>query len=302
MKYLKTLLSICLVSVLALCLVVLPKEAHAEKFSDSNSEYQYTVSDGKITLDRYKRDNKHVVVPKTIDGYPVVALGDAVYYGSAVETVTVHAGILSISEKAFYSSTNITAIWVDAGNPNYCSDANGVLFNKNKTELIRLPEKWEGSYTVPNSVTKVGAYAFYHCDWLEKVTLPAGLKGIGKSAFFESEYLTEVNLPEGLVTIGESAFSETGLSSAVSPDSVTSIGIGAFENCSGLLAVKLGDGLQKIDIRTFSWCFHLKQVEFGENITSIGNRAFMDCQELTEIPLTDKTDTGGILLFGNTEM
>jgi len=48
---------------------------------------------------------------------------------------------------------------VDAANPNY-SSTNGVLFDKAQTTLIEFPGGLAGSYTIPNSVTSIGDYAF----------------------------------------------------------------------------------------------------------------------------------------------
>ena len=75
----------------------------------------------------------------------------------------------------------LTAINVDAENPAFSSE-NGVLFNKDKTELIRFPRGKQGAYSIPKSVTSIGIGAFQNSS-LTSVIIPENVTSIGNNAF-----------------------------------------------------------------------------------------------------------------------
>jgi hypothetical protein len=94
---------------------------------------------------------------------------------------------------------------VDPNNPAYSSIA-GVLFNKGETSLIEYPLEISGeSYSIPDTVTNIGAYAFYLCGNLGSVTIPPGVTSVGQAAFYLCNDLGEVlfhgNAPAGDSTV-----------------------------------------------------------------------------------------------------
>jgi hypothetical protein len=104
---------------------------------------------------------------------------------------------------AFTGCSGLTSINVD--NTAYISE-NGVLFNRAKTTLIQYPSGKSGAYTIPNSVTSIGKFAFYYCRGLTSVTIPDSITSIGESAFYHCIGLTSVNIPNSITSIGEKAF------------------------------------------------------------------------------------------------
>ena len=80
------------------------------------------------------------------------------------------------------SCTSLTTITVDPLNSFY-SSVDGVLFDKSQTTLIQCPGGKAGSYTVPNSVTNIGGYAFESCHNLTRLTIPKSVSSIGDGAF-----------------------------------------------------------------------------------------------------------------------
>ena len=80
---------------------------------------------------------------------------------------------------------------VESENPEY-SSADGVLFNKNKTELLCCPARKSGNYDIPNSVTSIGDRAFGYCSNLTSVTIPNSVTSIGDMAFENCSSLTYV--------------------------------------------------------------------------------------------------------------
>jgi hypothetical protein len=97
-------------------------------------------------------------------------------------TVSIPASVTSLAASAFESCGGLTAINVASNNPNYTGDG-GVLFNKNKTLLVKYPGGKSGEYTIPASVTAIGKDAFSSSYEITAVTIPATVTSIGETAF-----------------------------------------------------------------------------------------------------------------------
>ena len=148
---------------------------------------------------------------------------------SSFTSITIPDNVTYIDIWAFNGCTGLTAIDVKAGNNNYTS-VNGVLFNKDKTELICYPAgKTDKSYNIPSCVTNVGGWAFDGCTSLTSITIPDSVTEIDWSAFEGCTSLTSITIPDSVTEIGWSAFEGcTSLKSITIPSSVTSIGKNAF--------------------------------------------------------------------------
>ena len=110
---------------------------------------------------------------------------------SALTNITLPSSVTFIRYNPF-SVSGLTSIHVDERNPAY-SSVNGVLFNKNRTELIAYPTANSAvSYTIPNTVTHIRAEAFYGCENLENITIPNSVISIECSALFIMYGLTNV--------------------------------------------------------------------------------------------------------------
>lgn len=93
------------------------------------------------------------------------------------ESVTIPDSVTDISIGAFYGWEELKNIEVSEGNSKY-SSKDGVLFNKDKTELITYPSgKEEESYSIPESVTSIGSDAFGYCAELFTIYASAGSYG-----------------------------------------------------------------------------------------------------------------------------
>ena len=133
----------------------------------------------------------------------------------------------------FDGCTSLTAINVDPENPKY-SSVDGVLYNKTKTVLIKVPQA-KSSFTILSSVNSIGDYAFSGCANLTSVEFPSLLSYIGNYAFSGCANLTSIEFPPSLRNICDYAFSDcTGLTSVEIPSSVWSLYNTAFLGCTNL--------------------------------------------------------------------
>ena len=116
----------------------------------------------------------NVVVPNGV-GY----VGNSCFANSTnLITVSIGSGVTSIGSAAFALCSSLTDISVNPANPAY-SSADGVLFNKSKTLLIRCPGAKTGSYNLPASVNTIANSAFFACTGLTNVTIPGSITNIG---------------------------------------------------------------------------------------------------------------------------
>ena len=169
----------------------------------------------------------------------VTSIGDNAFEGCNLTSVTIPAGVTSIGDGAFYECSSLDSVTVDVQNRVY-SSADGVLFNKNKTVLIKYPTGRQGiNYTIPSGVISIVDNAFYKCSDLTSVTIPVGVTSIGNNAFAWCYGLISVTIPAGLTSIGDNAFSGCSLTSVTIPAGVTSIGDEAFRWCESLTSVRL---------------------------------------------------------------
>lgn len=153
-------------------------------------------------------------------------------------SIYIPKSVTSIASDAFRYCTYLENINVDPDNKMYTS-VDGVLYNKSMTSILHYPAgKTATSFSIPNTVTKIGDMAFEGCS-LTSVKIPNTVKSIGRSAFNASK-LTSINIPNSVKNIGAVAFSFCeNLSTVTIPSSVTSIGDFAFSDCGNLKTVNI---------------------------------------------------------------
>ena len=226
-------------------------------------------------------------------------INDSAFYGcSSLTSVTIPDGVKRIDNSAFEGCIRLTSFSVNEGNSNYSSQ-DGVLFNKDKTELIQYPIGNERTtYDIPNSVTSIGNSAFSECTSLASVTIPNSVTSIGNSAFDGCRSLTSITIPDSVESIGWSAFSGCKrITSVTIPNSVTSIGDSAFDGCASLISVTIGNGVTSIGNFAFEDCTSLTSVTIPDSVTSIGGSAFDGCTSLTSITIPNSVESIGWSAF-----
>ena len=230
----------------------------------------------------------------------VTSIGDFAFsYCESLTSVTIPDSVTSIGWHAFDGCTSLTGIWVAEGNSHYASDASGVLFNKDKTTLVQCPGAF-AAYTIPNSVTSIGADAFSYCRSLTSVTIPDSVTSIGESSFYKCTSLTSVTIPDSVTSIGYKAFGSCeSLTSVTIPDSVTSIGDGAFSCCTSLTSVTIPNSVTSIGDSAFYDCTSLTSVTIPNSVTIIGVAAFSCCTSLTSVTIPDSVTSIGEYAFSH---
>ena len=229
--------------------------------SDILDYLEYEIIDGEVTItDCDESISGDVIIPDTIEGYPVTVIGEEAFMNVLLREITIPA---SVREFTFYNSFDfLKKFIVSDDNQYFSSDEHGVLFNKEKTILYHYPPCNPAiSYDIPEGVIQVCGLAFQDATNLQNVTIPDTVKTIG----------------------GEAFFSCTGLKSIVVPSSVTEQYYSSFQNCISLEKAEIYSSV--ICDAMFLGCISLKDVYISENVKEIEHYAFHICSGLEEITI-----------------
>ena len=248
---------------------------------------------------------KDYEIRKAIVKYGITSIGESAFLGCRGMTeLTLPNSVTSIGGNAFEGCSGLTELIL----PNSVTSIGDFAFLgcRGLTEL-----------TLPNGITRIGESAFRGCRGLTELTLPSSVTSIGESAFSGCSGLTELTLPNSVTSIGNYAFSDcsglekitvdrgnkrydswgncnsiietgtntliVGCKNSVIPNSVTSIGDGAFRGCSGLTELTLPNSVTSIGDCAFYGCTGLTELILPNSVSSIGDIAFTYCSGLEKI-------------------
>ena len=144
---------------------------------------------------------KQVRIPENVTKIEMFAYLDC----NEINKVSIGSGMTEIGESMLIDSVNIERINVDENNPNYSSDEYGVLYNKDKTKLIKYPPRDSRTeYSISDNVSMLSGKAFSNCDNLKKVVIGKGISTIN-NVFYHCDNLKEVVIPESVKNIDDYA-------------------------------------------------------------------------------------------------
>ena len=234
-----------------------------------------------------------IEIPNSVTSIGELAFG----YCSSLTDVVIGNSVTSIGDDAFGYCSSLTNIVVDSGNTIYDSrnGCNAIIETASNTLITGCQNT-----IIPKSVTSIGEGAFKFCSSLTSIEIPNSVTSIGEWAFEYCSSLTSIEIPNSVTSIGYGAFHEcpgltsivvdsgntiydsrngcnaiiettsntliTGCQNTIIPNSVTSIGVGAFYKCDSLTSI-----------------------EIPNSVTSIGDLAFYECTSLTRIICTATT-------------
>ena len=250
----------------------------------------------------------------------VTGIGDYAFYAcESLTSILIPNGVVNIGGGVFYGCTSLISIEVENENENYSSE-NGVLFNKNKTNLIYCPGGKTGEYIIPNSVTTIEYFAFCSCKNLTLITIPNSVISIQHGAFSDCISLTSITIPNSVIEIGLEVFCRcTSLTSIevgsenskytskdgvlfnkkerilvrcpegkigkyVIPNNVKGIGIEAFFNCTNLTSIDIPNSVVDIGNGAFS-CSNITSLTIPKRVSRISKGAFMACVNLSSVTI-----------------
>lgn len=290
---------------------------------ESNGFRYFLNEESEATISYYVGNESIVVVPETLDGYPVTEIGEFAFssfcssdyfykYGSddlisndLITSITLPETIKVIGDYAFAGNLKLTEINI----PSKVTTIPYECFNSCESlEYVDLPE----------SVNKIEARAFYCCKNLKSISLPEsideicentfsgckklesidmhGVKKIGKEAFRYCEKLVINELPESLTELGEGAFYCCESIERLDLSKVTKIGAYAMEYCKGLKEVILNDNLEHIESGVFQSCTALESIKLPQKLVSIGSCCFR-LSGLKSVAFNDGLQTIGKCAF-----
>lgn len=237
-----------------------------------------------VTITKYTGKESTVILPSTINSWPVTKIGEAAFQdNTTITSVTIPANVTEIGSNAFAGCTNLTSVtyggdWrnltIQSGNP-AVEDAAKDAANE---------QLFDFEFTPDNTAVIVIRYKGTAAD----VTIPSRYQGkpvtaIDHAAFHDSA-VTSVTIPDSVTSIPDDAFSHCSQLTNISiPNSVTFIGFSAFNSCTSLKSITLPSSLSTIQSYAFYNCGNLKTIRIPVSVTSIGNYAFDVCPSLMTV-------------------
>jgi uncharacterized repeat protein (TIGR03803 family) len=231
----------------------------------------YTTNNGTITITGYNGPIGAVIIPGTINGLPVTTIGTNAFWGcSSLTSVTIPSSVTSIRTNAFAGCTSLISVYCEGNAPGLGS---GVFYQDDNATVYYLA-----------GTTGWGATF-------------GGLPAMLGSALVPAAYV----ITNGTITITHYTGSGGAviIPETISGLPVTSIGDGAFFECTSLTSVTIPSSVTSIGADVFFECTSLTSVTIPGSVTSIGVTAFYDCADLTSVYFGGNAPTADSTVFNS---
>ena len=162
----------------------------------------YTLSEDKKTL--IEINDKSITefsIPEGVTRIESSYFGGAFGGCTSLQSIDIPNSVTEIGNYAFRGCTSLQSIFVAKDNTSLKS-VDGVLYNINLTKIIRVPQNCpKSSFTIPNSVTEIGDWAFEGCTSLQSIDIPNSVTKIKYSAFSDCSSLQNIDIPNSVTEI-----------------------------------------------------------------------------------------------------
>ena len=280
-----------LLLLLTVCLMICCAQALAE----TEGDWTYSVDRyGVATLTGYIGRETSLVLPESLGGYEITAVGQSAFAGNtAIKKVVIPDCYTTIGARAFENCTRIASLSLGGGISTWGKDwGYGGAF----AGCVNLFE-----VDFAHGITSIGHAAFKGCTLLDAIYLPDSVTLVEDAAFEDCELL---DIADVYGNIGSYAFHNCSYMSQLTIRNAGSIGAHAFQGCTSLKDVELPATLTSIGGEAFRSCNKLRAIVIPDSVTSLGYRAFMDCLQLKQATVGSgvqewPTDWGDSSVFNN---
>ncbi len=219
------------------------------RYVDTDDGFRFMYENGEYKLIAYLGEEDTVTLPSDIDGNPY-----ELYYFRGAKHVVIPENITEIGAKSFLRCNALSSVAVAPDHQTFCA-VNGVLYDKDITQVIYAPTGLSGDISLPEGLKSIGGYAFQNCNRITSVTIPDGVTDIGPFAFAGCSGLMHVDLPGSLKQIEMYAFRDcVNLQEIHIPNGTEYIGDYAFYGCKSLSDVSIPASVKVINQLAFGGC------------------------------------------------
>lgn len=262
--------------------------------------FLYTTASGSITITGYTGPGGGVTVPSTINGLPVTVIGNNafdVFLGNTSPTaVTIPDSVTVIGNYVFNECFSLSQVYIGRGVTSigtldflYCPNLNAITVDALNTAYSSID-----GVLFNKSQTTLSQYPLGRQSG--SYTIPIGVANIGSSAFLQCRGLTNVSIPDSVTSIGSGAFANSSLTGITIPNRATIIGDNAFHGCYSLRTIIIPDSVTSIGSAAFEHT-GLTRIMIPRSVTSIESSTFDLCGSLTNVTMPDGLTSIGDLAF-----
>ncbi len=245
-----------------------------------------TAGGGVTITDCEEAASGELVIPDTIEGLPVTAIGALAFRGcNILSSIDLPDTVTSIGARAFQFCDSLTSMTLP---PTLSQIPDYAFYECTRLHTVAIPE----------SVTTIGERSFQGCSALAEIGIPDGVEVIQPRAFYRCTGLSAISLPNSLTSLGSRVFEEcVELDSIVIPENITILPAYCFYRCEDLESVILPDGLEAIEERAFQYCERLPSIAIPDGVARIGAYAFQSCERILEITIPGSVTSIGTRAF-----